>query len=141
MENGRVFVQLVVPQQYRKTIMKLAHESIMSGHLVVKRTIPTVLSEFFWPGISSDIKRCCRSCDICQRTIANGNTARAPLGSLPIIDTPFQRVAIYLAGPLEPWTDSKNKYILTLVDYTSRDPEAEAYVFNTFGYDPLPVYV
>ena len=131
-ENGRVFVQLVVPQQYHKTfmklahesimsghlvikrtIMKLAHESIMSGHLVVKRTIPTVLSEFFWPGISSDIKRYCRSCDICQRTIANGKTARAPLGSMPIIDTPFQRVAIDLAGPLEPRTDSKNKYILT----------------------------
>ena len=159
-ENGRVFVQLVVSQQYRKTIMKLAHESIMSGHLVVKRTImklahmsimsghlvvkrtiPTVLSEFFWRGISSDIKRYCCSCDICQHTIANGKTARAPLGSMPIIDTPFQRVAIDLAGPLKPWTDSKNKYILTLVDYTSRDPEAEAYVFNTFGYDPLPVYV
>ena len=46
MENGRVFVQLVVPQQYRKTIMKLAHESIMSGHLAVKMTIQKVLSEF-----------------------------------------------------------------------------------------------
>ena len=31
-EYGRVFLQLVVPQQYRKTIMKLTHESIMSGH-------------------------------------------------------------------------------------------------------------
>ena len=57
MENGKVFVQLVVPQQYRKTIMKLAHESIMSGHLAVNRTIQKVLSEFFWPGISSNIKR------------------------------------------------------------------------------------
>ena len=47
MENGRVFVQLVVPQQYHKTIMKLAHESIMSGHLAVKRTIQKVLSVFF----------------------------------------------------------------------------------------------
>ena len=59
------------------------------------------------------MKRCCRSCDICQRTIAKGKTARAPLGSMPIIDTPFQRVAIDLVGPLEPRTDSKNKYILT----------------------------
>ena len=57
MENGKVFVQLVVPQQYHKIIMKLAHESIMSGHLAVNRTIQKVLSEFFWPGISSNIKR------------------------------------------------------------------------------------
>ena len=98
----------------------------MSGHLAVKRTIQKVLSEFFWPGISSDIKRHCRSCDICQLTIAKGKTARAPLSSMPIIDTPFQRVAIDLVGPPEPRTDSKNKNILTLVDYATRYPEAVA---------------
>ena len=105
-----LFVQLVVQQQYRKTIMKLAHESIMCGHFVVKRTIQKVMSEFFWPGISSDIKRYCRSCDICQRTISKGKNARAPLSRMPIIDTPLQRVAIDLVVPLEPCTYSKNKY-------------------------------
>ena len=105
-----LFVQLVVPQQYRKTIMKLAHESIMSGHLAVKRTIQKVISEFFWPGFSSDIKKYCRSCDICQRTIAKGKNARAPLSRMPIIDTPLQRVAIDMVVPLEPRTYSRNKY-------------------------------
>ena len=37
-EFGKIFIQLVVPQQYRKMVMKLAHESILSGHLAVKRT-------------------------------------------------------------------------------------------------------
>ena len=37
---------------------------------------------------------------------------------------PFHRVAIYLIGPLKPRTDSKKKYILTLVDYATRYPEA-----------------
>ena len=45
---------------------------------------------------------------------------------MPFIDTHFQRVAIGLVGPLEPWKDSKNKYILTLVDYATRYPEAVA---------------
>ena len=125
-EFGKVFIQLVVPQQYRKMVMKLAHESIMSGHLAIKRTIQKVLAEFFWPGMNSDIKRFCQSCDICQRTIAKGRNTRAPLGSMPVIDTPFQRVAIDLVGPLEPRTDNKNKYILTLVDYVTRYPEAVA---------------
>ena len=51
-EFGKIFIQLVIPQQYRKMVMKLAHESILSGHLAVKRTIQKVqkvLSEFFWP--------------------------------------------------------------------------------------------
>ena len=54
MEFGKVFIQLVVPQQYRKMVMKLAHESIMSGHLAIKRTIQKVLAEFFWPVMNSD---------------------------------------------------------------------------------------
>ena len=122
MEFGKIFIQLVVPQQYRKMEMKLAHESILSGHLAVKRTIQKVLSEFFWPGIASDIKRFCQSCDICQCTIAKGRNTRAPLGSMPVIDTPFQRVAIDLVGPLEPRTENRNKYILTATRY----PEAVA---------------
>ena len=108
-EFGKVFIQLVVPQQYRKMVMKLAHESIMSEHLEIKRTIQKVLAEFFWPGMNSDIKRFCQFCDICQRTVAKGRNTRAPLGSMSVIDTPFQRVAIDLDGPLEPRTDNKNK--------------------------------
>ena len=60
--------------------------------------------------MNSDIKRFCQSCDICQRTIAKGRNTRAPLGSMPVIHTPFQRVAIDLVGPLEPRTDNKSKY-------------------------------
>ena len=40
-----------------------------------------------------------------------------------ISDTPLQRVAIDLVGPLDPRTDSKINYILTLVDYATRHLE------------------
>ena len=45
---------------------------------------------------------------------------------MPVIDTPFQRVAIDLVGPLERRIENRNKYILTLVDYATRYPEAVA---------------
>ena len=82
-EHGRTFTQLIVPQQYRTLVMKLAHESVMAGHLAIKRTMQKVLSEFYWPGINSDIKRFCQSCDICQRTIPKGKIVKAPLGKCP----------------------------------------------------------
>ena len=82
-EHGRRFTQLIVPQQYRKLVMKLAHESVMAGHLAIKRTIQKVLSEFYWPGLNSDIKRFCQSCDI--RTIPKGKIVKAPLGKMPRI--------------------------------------------------------
>ncbi len=43
---------------------------------------------------------------------------------MPLIDTPFKRVAVDLVGPIFPATDRKNRYILTLVDYATRYPEA-----------------
>ncbi|XP_033729482.1 uncharacterized protein LOC117318627 [Pecten maximus] len=124
--NGKVFRQLIVPEKYRQTVMKLAHEAIMSGHLAAKRTSSRVLSEFFWPGIQGDVTRFCRSCDVCQRTFPKGRVPKAPLGSIPLIDTPFKRIAVDLVGPLEPATYRGNRYILTVVDYATRYPEAVA---------------
>ena len=123
-EHGRTFTQLIVPQQYRTLVMKLAHESVMAGHLAIKRTMQKVLSEFYWPGINSDIKRFCQSFDICKRTIPKGKIVKAPLGKMPRIDVPFRRVATDLIGPLKPVTYNKNRYILTLVDYATRYPKA-----------------
>ena len=96
----------------------------MAGHLAIKRTMQKVLSEFYWPGINSHIKRFCQSCDICQRTIPKGKIVKAPFGKMPRIDVPFRRVATELIGSLKPVTYNKNRYILTLVDYATRYPEA-----------------
>ena len=123
-EHGRIFTQFIVPQQYRTLVMKLAHESVIAGHLAIKRTMQKVLSEFYWPGINSDIKRFCQSCDICQRTTPKGKIVKAPLGKMPRIDVPFRRIATDLIGPLKPVTYNKYRYILTLVDYATRYPEA-----------------
>ena len=44
-EHEKIFTQLIVPQQYRTLVMKLAHESVMAGHLAIRRTMQKVLSE------------------------------------------------------------------------------------------------
>lgn len=51
---------------------------------------------------------------------------RAPLGKMPVIDIPFRRVVVDIAGLLVPITDKGNRYILTLLDYATRYPEAVA---------------
>ena len=66
----RMITQLVVPVQLREKVMKLAHDSIMSGHQGVKKTTERVTVHFFWPGVHGDVTRYCRSCDICQRTVS-----------------------------------------------------------------------
>jgi len=124
--SGKVFRQLIVPKKFRDTVMHLAHDSILGGHLATKRTVDRVLSEFYWPGVQADVGRYCRSCDVCQRTYPKGRVAKVPLGNMPLIDEPFKRVAVDLIGPLQPVSDRGNRFILTLVDYATRYPEAVA---------------
>lgn len=125
-DEGSPVQQLVVPKQYRTTVMQLAHEGLMAGHLGIKKTIERTLTDFFWPGLQADVQRFVRSCDSCQKTTPKGRIARAPLQSMPTIDTPFQRVAIDIIGPISPPSRSGNRYILTLVDFATRYPDAIA---------------
>ena len=41
-----------------------------------------------------------------------------------IIDTPFKRVAVDLVGEIFPASSRGHRYILTVVDYATRYPEA-----------------
>ena len=116
--------QVVVPKPLRTRVLTLAHEAIMGGHLGAKKTLDRVTPNFYWPGIDGDVRRFCQSCDICQRTMPKGKVTKVPLGEMPLMDTPFERVAVDLIGPINPMADSRNRYILTIVDYATRYPEA-----------------
>ena len=42
----------------------------------------------------------------------------------PVVDVPFKHVAVDLIGLIEPASEAGHRYILTLVDYATRYPEA-----------------
>ena len=46
-EQGKIFEQLIVPEQYRELVLQLAHESILTGHLSVTSSVHKVLSEYY----------------------------------------------------------------------------------------------
>ena len=116
--------QVMVPLSLREKVMKLAHDSVASGHFGVRRTLSRVTSNFYWPGVARDVRRYCRSCNICQKTTDKGRVGRAPLVPLPQIRVPFSRVAVDLVGPLMPASEKGHRWILTLIDYATRYPEA-----------------
>ncbi|XP_071082592.1 uncharacterized protein [Haliotis cracherodii] len=123
-DKGKQVVQAVVPVGLRTQVMKVSHEALMGGHLGIKKTLDRVMSQFYWPGIMGDVRRHVLSCDICQRTTPKGKVRRIPLGQMPLIEVPFERIAVDLIGPLYPVTDKGNRYLLTVVDYATRYPEA-----------------
>ena len=85
-----------VPKDFRDHVMKLAHESIVGGHLGARKTADRITSSFHLPGVIRDVTRFCRSCDICQRVAPKGKITRVPFGEMLLMEEPFSRVAVDL---------------------------------------------
>ena len=113
----------MVLKSLRAKVMEVAHDSLFGGHLGVKKTEDRIQTNFLWPGLHNDVTSFCRSCDVCQKTVPRGSLPRA-LGDIPLIDQPSKRVAIDLVRPIAPTSDKAHRYILTLMDYATRYPEA-----------------
>lgn len=71
--------------------MRIAHDSLLAGHVGIQRTVTKSTSEFFWPSLQSDVRRICQSCAICQRTLSEGKMCKVPLERMLLIDKPFQQ--------------------------------------------------
>uniref|UniRef100_A0A8C5PR58 Gypsy retrotransposon integrase-like protein 1 n=1 Tax=Leptobrachium leishanense TaxID=445787 RepID=A0A8C5PR58_9ANUR len=121
-DEGQEIEQLVVPSSYTRKVLNFSHSHLLGGHLGVDKTQERVLRRFFWPGVYEEIKRYCASCPECQLSSPKPRL-RAPLIPLPVIDVPFERIGMDLVGPLDK-TSRGHQYILVLLDYATRYPEA-----------------
>ena len=121
-QEGGVTEQLVVPRPYVSKILFMAHTHLLGAHLGMDKTRDRVLARFYWPGVKRDVERYCQACPECQR-VAPRATVRNPLIPMPIIEIPFVRIAMDIVGPL-PKTSRGHRYILVIVDYATRYPEA-----------------
>lgn len=120
--NGSPVEQLLVPKMFRNTVLQLAHNHLFGAHLGGEKTLQRVLQRFYWLGIRKDVERFCKSCPRCQKASPRPHL-RAPLEVMPIIDVPFERIAMDLVGPLNK-SARGHEYILVILDYATRYPEA-----------------
>ena len=125
-ENGGVgdVVQVVVPSEYREALMQLAHEGRLAGHLGVRKTVQRLRRSFWWSGIAGQVSSYIRRCHTYQ-VVGKPNQIIpvVPLKPIPAVEPPFSRVMIDVVGPLPPLS-AGNKYLLTIMDVTTRYPEA-----------------
>ncbi|XP_071944782.1 uncharacterized protein [Antedon mediterranea] len=112
--------QIVVPQEYREHIINIAHDK--TGRLGVQKTQDRITQHFYWPGINHQVREHCKTCPQCQY-LTKTKKQKQLLRPLPIIDIPFKRIGIDIAGPFCV-TEDGNRYLLVLCDYATRYPEA-----------------
>ena len=111
--------RLVVPLSCRPLVLHLAHTIPWAGHLGHYKTYLRLGYRFFWPSMYTDVQRYCKACPECQKTCAVCKSDRAPLQAMPVITTPFKRIAMDIVGPLEK-SSAGYQYILVVCDYATR---------------------
>ena len=100
------------------------HEYPGGGHLGISKTLGKLRERFFWTGQSLDVKKWCEACNTCS---AKKGPARKPRSPLQQYNVGYsgERVAVDVLGTL-PETTAGNRYLLCVMDYFTKWPEAYA---------------
>ena len=76
-KEGKVYVPK--DEKLRAEIIRLHHDTLIGGHGGQWKTIELVTRNFWWPGVTKEVKRYVEECDACQR---NKNRTEQPAGKL-----------------------------------------------------------
>lgn len=101
--------QLVLPASRWLEALKLTHNCPLGGHMGEAATTAHLLARVYWLGLYRNVRDYCASCSACQRTRPKKKPG-GPLQPMPVIQTPFERVAIDLVGPLPKGKGGTNTY-------------------------------
>ena len=115
--------QMVVPYQLHDKLLQISHDLPTSGHLGAQKTFNHLARHFFWVGMRKSVVNYCRTCDTCQHLGKANVQSQAPLTNLPVIGEVFSKLAVDIVGPLKT-CQSGNRFILTVIDFTSHYPLA-----------------
>ncbi|XP_070184343.1 uncharacterized protein [Littorina saxatilis] len=108
-EKGK-HTQVVVPKPLRRAVLKLGHDTPMTGHMGAKRMKERIWGNFYWPGMCQDIRRYCISCDRCQKITPRGRVSKTLLGKMHIPQVPFEKVGVDLIGSIKPASNAGCRY-------------------------------
>jgi len=86
--------QVYVPTVYRRTIIKLNHDSEFAGHLGIDKTTDLITRNFYWPKMRYDIAGYVKACKICSTEKDSRHKAYGTAVRVPVADMPWQEVQI-----------------------------------------------
>ena len=112
----------VIRRHEWEALMYMMHDAPTSAHFGVRATYNKTKERYNWKGMLKDIETYVKSCDQCQkRGKSQGKNELHPIQ----VKAPFYQIGIDIVGPL-PKTSKGNKFIVVVVDYFTKWPEAKA---------------
>ena len=122
--HGKLYFRdrLWVPQNepLRTQTIRDAHDSPFAGHPGRQQTYQILQRDFFWPGMSNDVRRYVRNCDSCGRAKPWRELTRGFLKPLPIPDRIWSELSMDFITDL-PQDSQGNKCLMVTTDRLSKD--------------------
>ena len=110
--------RVLVPETRRHSIFDAIHNL---AHPSGRTTLAIIAKTYAWRGMRRDVLRWARQCQACATSKIAKHT-KAPVLPIPVPRARFTHVHIDIVGPFSP--DRGFKYLLTMIDRTTRWPEA-----------------
>ncbi|CAG0903399.1 unnamed protein product [Darwinula stevensoni] len=110
--------KVIVGEEERNRVLDLYHRGIGGGHFGMNATLRK-LEKYWWKNMTSDVKRFCSSCIVCQKANPMNNPAPAKLHPVKISSRLFHRWGVDLVGPLNA-SKQGNSYLCVFTEYLTR---------------------
>lgn len=98
--RGKVYIPKNKDLELRRQIIQMHHDLPSAGHLGRWKTYELISRNYWWPGLTTDVKKYVSGCDICQR---NKNRPQQPFGPLmpnPVPEGPWDTITVDLITQL-----------------------------------------
>jgi len=121
---GDTELRLVIPESMYVQVLQAHHDSMMAGHLGLKKTYGKLASRYWWSGMYKTTREYIRNCEDC--VMRKGNPQKnLGLPMSTVSKRPWHILGADILGPL-PKTDRGNIYILVVIDHFTKWVEAFA---------------
>jgi len=90
LKDGKMYVSK--DEELRAEVIRLHHNTPVEGHGGQWKTVELVTRNFWWPRVTTEVKRYVEGCDLCQR---NKNRTELPAGKLmpnKALDKPWAHI-------------------------------------------------
>ncbi|UYV84577.1 hypothetical protein LAZ67_X002675 [Cordylochernes scorpioides] len=109
--------KIVVPPSLRPTILREAHQKF--NHPGISQLNRIISAQYFWSGMSIDIRAFVKNCNICQMSKTPKGPKYGELGELPESPLPFDLVSMDTIAGFARYGSAKN-YLHVVVDHATR---------------------
>lgn len=106
----------VVPVAERKNIIKEIHQE---AHLGFLKTLAKIREKYYWPRMSTEIKRFCHTCEVCKESKTPNLNVTPVCGKPKLCSTPWELISMDFLGPY-PRSKRGNVWLLVVTDFFSK---------------------